>query len=583
VQRLLTLIFGYHFILAACFSQILILESSDHHSDYGRMGNWIKTISKVSREFKTRHPDGTVILVVNGDFVGARGTWTRLPQKPGLENDHGRLGYEVLSLLAQDAEIILTPGNHEEFDWAIRGGSYSIGHELFLRHHRDFAAAMENLKERPFRMTAANVVPGADGKELFEPFTDVPLRSGGSVRFVGLLLENFFIKSNYYRVAAGSTPPEGYLDLISDVRPMWPSLHEALVQAQKDRQEFVVVAAHDWVGNLLNLSHTVSSHSGDFGIAGVRTPLWLGGHEHERVVNFVDGRHFAQCGSNCDLIQVEMDADGKVSKVLGISNKQQVANAEYDGLSSNEALALELVEKRVSAIRAANPDAHRVLANLHYGAPPKSRFKQGRQDAGTVLSEMLRKWGANIPVRMDYPIPITADIAFYNSSSYRIDDQLEPGATISVKDVEDIHPFEHPVGVFIVSGAEASFLFNSLRKNRLEEGVYSPQLSVNLREVGAASDKPGQLVIWTGSEWEALNPNAHYRLTMDPWLSSNGYGIHGWETILGGDHAQTHWSSDPRTTNVENVLKSYVKLFECPDLLLAVPSSTLSVSGSSVD
>jgi hypothetical protein len=522
----------------------LILNLSDWHAHYENLPLLIQTISYLSQDFLKEEPEGDVVIVINGDFVGFQGGWTQFAN-PGFPTDFGRLGYEVLALLAQYAHVVIVPGNHDEFDWTMdvhTPGGYGKGLELFRKHHLEFAGAMERIHKRPFKMTAANIVPGSQGADLFEPYTDVPLKNGKKLRFVGGVLEKFFSKTNYKRWRKSGPAPPGYLDLIHDVGRLLPALVSQLEQAQTDGLEGVVFAIHDENMSLQKVAQGVHEIKH---LRSVKNPLWIGGHNHTPEITLDDGKHFIQGGCHGSLTRIVLGDGFSVESIENFSlakqeafraNRQtappgtvqslevkipvgQSTDAEFStqpssfkvnvvrdadpthevgvngfqvqtnepsvtGLRPHEFVALEKAEKEVKRIRKGRPN--KVLGQTSGFRATKNLMRGGRETLGTLIAEVLVHEGKNVEPPLGSEIVVLGDIGLFNSSSFRKEDSTPPGPLTSTTLLEWAPFSDRPIGVFFLCGAEVEALFFSLREdfsNGGTNGRYSPQVNSRVREV----------------------------------------------------------------------------------------------------
>lgn len=150
--------------------EFLILQSSDQHSAYHKIPDFLGSIEILSRQFKEKNPKGRVILIFNGDFSARDSHWSiQVPE------DRGHFGYHVLSRLAEKYSVFYVFGNHDAFDWN--------DSQLFLDQ-------MQNLKRAGVHLLTANVSVYPEYKGLFAPFVDVPIPSkkGQVLRFAGFTI-----------------------------------------------------------------------------------------------------------------------------------------------------------------------------------------------------------------------------------------------------------------------------------------------------------------------------------------------------------------------------------------------------------
>jgi len=147
------------------YSETLIIQSSDQHSQYKRMPVFLASLEVLTRRFKQEHPNGSVILVINGDFSSF--------DKDTKFKDQGNFGYLILSRLSEKYEIIYTFGNHDGFD--------SFDPNLFVNQ-------MYHLKEHNVHLVVANTTFVHPYDELFSPYIDITLSRDHKMRFIGYTL-----------------------------------------------------------------------------------------------------------------------------------------------------------------------------------------------------------------------------------------------------------------------------------------------------------------------------------------------------------------------------------------------------------
>ncbi len=611
----------------------LILNLSDWHAHYGNLPQLIQAISYVSQDFLKENPEGDVVIVVNGDFVGYQGGWTQFV-KPDFPTDHGRLGYEVLALLAYYAHVVMVPGNHDEFDWTMDSAShmgYGEGLRLFKAHRLQFATAMERIHKRPFRMAAANIVAGRDGSELFEPYTDVPLKNGKTLRFVGGVLEEFFNKTNYRRWDKVGPAPSNYLDIIREVGPLVPAVAAQMEQAGADGLEGVVVAIHDENQSLKQVAQAIDQMPR---LKGLKNPLWVGGHNHTPEITLEGGKHFIQGGSHGDFTRIVLGEGFQVESLENFSVAKQAAllanwpahpnvemrsiglnikvgeETEVDvpsnprvrlqiipdterthvlgvnrvdrfhletsesfvaGLRPYELLALAKAKKEVARIKKGRPD--KVLGETKGFAVTKSLMRAGREELGTLIAEVLVQHGMTVEPPIGSGIVVLGDVAFFNSSSFRKDDPTPPGLLTSMT-LAEWAPFSNrPVGVFFLSGAELEGLFFSLRHYFAQRNLYSPQINASVREVfpnkTATVREIGERLQMKSSagRWDDINRSGIYRVTMDPWLANNDYKLPVWDETLKRSESMNAHLAHQPT--FISIMEKHASLFGCDKLLKA--------------
>lgn len=580
MRRLLALIVGFHLLIAGTPAAPLgILTSSDQHSNYWRLIDWIYTVAHTHREFKKKYPDGVFIINIPGDFNGIESQSTQFPEGSNLRTDFGRTGIEVLAFLSHLCDIIKIPGNHDEFDWEEE--ERGSGNRLFLEHHSELITwinqeGRQHHRVGPFKLLAANLVPGPHGRDLFQPYSDIAMPDGRKVRFVGGILDIFFSKSSYDR--------SGKLRLIEDVGPLAEMAKKQVDAAVRDGVTDVVFTIHEQIAGergLKNMARELDAHIArnphGLDYSRLRTPIIFGAHEHSMKSSRVDGRLFVQSGSKQDAHFVVLnDAFEIIEEEQFGKNEQAAIRAEMEprraSLHVFEKYALSRVEARLAEISQGLNLAP--LGRTERGFPYVKRdFHKGQSTGGHILANILRSYGPDVPVTdvlrsygaaQDLPLgsmdEIIDDVAFYNSSSNRLETPILPGTTMTYIEVMHLYGFPSRVAVFVVTGWELNELFRSARSAEAARGKYSPQLSSNLRETEGY-----QLEILRNEKWEPLQPGGQYRLTTDGFLGQNGPGLEVWETILGIKARKQEHSVHPRMTDL--IAKNVGRMDFCPDLL----------------
>ncbi len=591
MRRLVSLILAFHLLAGIGSANTLLLVSSDQHSYYGRLSDYLITVSRLSQDFLARYPDGKVVLVNNGDLVGKTGKWTTFAGSD-IATDHGKLGLEVLEFLSEYYEIIETLGNHEEFDW-----SPGEGQRIFVENRNQHIETISRTQAADMRILAANVLPGKWGKGLFAPYSDVYLADGKRLRFIGMTLLDDPENKNWTFREKSNYDPDDIFDILetevffkesgtSDVRIRSVSslavAQNQIELAVKEGIDQVVFAIHDNVVRIRELEQSIrawqKTHP-DPKVRDLKLPLFLGGHEHVPLLMQKDTALFVQAGSNYDLARIELnDAGGVVSSSLyGESVQREIAKQhKTTSLRPAEQAAFNRVKERTAEIRSAM-DMRPVTVTR--GIPEAKRdLKAGRSVLGIQVADMLRSYGQT--QRSRFPTPLKDVVAFFNSSGWRVDSPFPPGPLTR----EDFHmmaplgispgeSLSSGAGVYQVSGMELQFLFGSFRKAKeLTSRVYSPQISSNLREVG----ENYTLEHWDGSQWAPLS-NRTFLLVMDDWLARNPLDLAVWDAILKKGHDNRPSINDA----LPAILEANAEKFSCTRLLgfigehALVPSSSL--------
>ncbi len=542
MRRLLALMVGFHLLVANSAAVPLgLFIAGDQHSSYQAIPDWLYTLSVTWKQFKQEHPKGVFLLVIPGDFTGANSGTTVFPPGTPLKSDHGRLGYDVLAHLGNMLDIVLVPGNHDQFDWEDNGA------DLFIEHHSELAHVINENRESPHRLgqfttLAANIVPGQDGKGLFAPFSDFQLGEK-RVRFVGGVLDVFYDKSNCKRNGT----------LIQDVRSMADVAIEQLDQAVKSGVTDLIFVVHEAIEGETGLKAVAKSlkeymrkNPKGLDYSKVRLPLFVGAHDHQQKTVYEDGIHFIQSGSNFSSTFVVLNGRLGIERIAPYSllDQQKIASSAR-GNSSFQfpaffGLAEESVRRRLDEIREGSMP--RRLTDLP--APflaTKHDFTQGINPYGQLLADVLAEYGASTKEPLGSSNHILANVAFLRSSVNRLE-QTIPAGVFTTEHILKIYPFMDRAASFIVTGRELELLFGAAREAEKARGKYSPQLSSNLREVPDTGPDYKLEVLNETSGWQRVELSGQYRLTVDPFQGRNMAGLPMWQRILGlkpGDKRHT--------------------------------------------
>lgn len=492
---------------------------SDIHNNYARMITSIRAMSVIAQAVEQDYPGIRIVLSLNGDTGGLSNFTDFLLEEDGIESDYGSTMLESLALLGHYYWIAKTLGNHEQFDWAREPGN--LGHTLFLDQQREFMYDLWEIgKQRDFHILGANVVPGETALGLFGSYMDVPLNNGDKVRYIGLVLNNFFRRSNYVR--------DSPIEVIRDIRPMSKVAIEQLLKAEADNVTRLVFQVHDRNEEAIDVHEGMLefSSSSEEPRLGVKYPVWFAGHDHEYEVQVSNGATFLQCGSEGDFCTVLLDDKHNVVKHKRFGRAQQQKLLETPvRLRPYEQLAVSLLEKRLSQLKEAFDVQEQVLGHTTVRFPNKAELKKQPLDFGTETANILAGYGDT----RDKTRRFVANVAMINSSSIRWDDP--PIGDVRRRDMRRIYPFLGRVGVFYRTGAQIQKMFRALREYRqLTENYYTPQLCSQLKEAVG----PGhRLMILIDGQWVPIESvSGQIRLTLDPWLSEDGYELRGeWEGI----------------------------------------------------
>ncbi len=520
-------------------AHLLILESSDQHSSYDQIARFVREIYQQRRQFLEKHPKDKVVLVINGDFSGLS----------EFAIDDGNFNYEMLTRLAHDFELVVNIGNHEGFDW-----DGADGNRLFLAQNSKLVREISRVQEKPFFLTNANLPPGPEGTGLVRPFRDIPLAEGKSVRFVGLVLRDFFKRSNY---GVGKTP-RIFSGKVLD--PVETSLAQ-LRNAQKDGVATVVLTAHDGYTNLSLDLEEIKKRIARESVPLSLLPVAFAAHDHLRYQGKVGDTVLLDAGHGYSFHSVILNNEGEVVEVGHTAGSQHALLPPAFQNRREEWIFREsrrLVERSQALHR-------RVLAQLPAPIHETRRTLQaGRCRLGNALADSLVDW-AKGELAKKRPGENYTVLAFYNSSSYRGETSI-PSGSITGGTIWRAYPFRSIPRVALVRGSDIPQLFRSLRDYRLQTESnplrqYTPQLSSNLVE-----GEDGELFYKLGPIPEALNPDQIYAVAMDGWLANNKYGVPKWNELKD----RMEWLEH------ESVLQTEVLARHLPKRLIEISGSSQS-------
>ncbi|MBY0369249.1 metallophosphoesterase [bacterium] len=550
MRKIGSLIVGLHLLLAPVFAddELGILVIPDFHMQLPRLATLVKMISKSRRKFQAQYPNGTFVVVFNGDD-NADTHWTSFKELNGMTSDYGDIVNDVKAELSHTMRVIDVVGNHD-FDYVklLGDGWHKLYYEQKMRLQQKIALIRP---EEPYRILGANLDLGEFGEPLFAPHADITLKSGKRIRVAGMVFDKFRSGSNY--------DWDSPFQLFTGVRKMENTGRAILRQAATEGIEQVVFAVHDGILKgrpvaeaLDRYQQELASHTAvNRRIKDITHKIWLFGHEHERHVESTPQRLYQQCGSHGDacLYVVDTEKTGDTLYTTSIPFIEQAAFAELQepGLvlpppDFHEELAATMAERKYRFVQRGLETAAAVRyaddPGIFVFMPPadgkKSNLKKGPTVFGSLLADALVNYGTEFHSKQKDAPPVLATIGFYNSSSCRWETELtapivgRAGVAMFIAGIVYPHCGQPTVlGLtndrrtdLKVTGAFLQKAFTQLRQLRAKDKVYTPQLSSNCRE-----EAGGILWVRTGETWAPIQPKGLYGLVVDDHLGADGYEV----------------------------------------------------------
>ena len=294
------------------YSETLIIQSSDQHSSYKKMLDFLASIEVLSSQFKSRYPDGKIVIVVNGDVSSYA--------KYSLESlDRGHLIYKTLSQLARKYFVVYTFGNHDAFDWD--------DSQLFLEQ-------MHLLKSEGVNLVVGNVDFYSGYEDLFEPSVDLINPSGKIIRFIGYTLP-YYNKKNKLEKFQRRGPK-----IIKEIKGI--NMGIPLKKANRQRKiNSVVISMHlgiskaKWFVSQLNPSSKK------------KLKLVFAGHDHQKEMSKISKVHLIDSGAYFHFSAVILNDKGRVLFKKFFPNELQKDMAEQLNSKSLEAQLIDQAEDRL--------------------------------------------------------------------------------------------------------------------------------------------------------------------------------------------------------------------------------------------
>ena len=269
-------------IIACLFSffsygQVLVIQSSDHHSSYGRMSDFLASLEVLSRKFKKDHPKGKIVLFINGDFSSSNEV---------SNNDQANFDYDILSQLAEKYIIFYVFGNHDSFDWR-------DAHQLFI-------SQMKKLKQAGVHLLATNVSFYSEHQDLFEPFFDISLEKNKKIRFAGFALP----KTQQYRFFREQGSDQRIIRKIEDI----PDAIDSLAKEVNQQEDIISLVVGMHLG-FRRVKKIVSKLDGEIR---KKIKVIFAAHDHAQKIFKIDNTQIIDSKDRFNFSKVVLNENGEL-------------------------------------------------------------------------------------------------------------------------------------------------------------------------------------------------------------------------------------------------------------------------------
>ncbi len=502
------------FFSLSAWSQVLYVTLSDSHSNYTNLPKFLFSLETEVEHFKTQHPTGRIVLLINGDYGGTSGLAS---VKLDGRFEGGVLGHNVLTDLAKlGVDVVFNSGNHEAHDFA----TLNKTNQMYIEQ-------MQHLHQASSRIhllgTNTNFTQESGLNSIFAKNYDVE-NGGEKTRILGLTLQDLETKSTIY-----AKEP-----LYTTIRTYQETLEKEVALAIQEGVSKMTIMIHDGTPSVLKVAEVIETQ-----FAGrMKFNSWHAAHDHvEALEQTARGTPVLNAGSQFGYIKWE-EHNNQMNQ-LGLFSMQQYEHFEtMPRIQSHENIAVKIgdlarttfekVEKLKEALR---QKKYRVVEIRENKLTMKK--SEARSKLGLSLANAMRDW-AKHGVQADYKNLPTLGI--FNTSSYRLD--TSPGKIMLTElEILEMHPFNTTAKMHALSGSQ---VLEILQKTiRFQENLNSMQMSDNLRLLYAnkiiKSGKSGREKIIkfpTGLEfknsrdqWVKVNGNDKFLVGLDAWTSENGYGL----------------------------------------------------------
>lgn len=486
-HHLVILIFFY-LTFRPSFAELLIIQSSDNHSKYKRIDSFIKSTHKLIEDFKAKYPNGEVVFNFNGDYSGASSF-------SNFKGDKGKLGLELMGALAKEHTVLFTFGNHEAFDWLVDG----IADDLFYEH-------LKYLDEKGVISLGSNTKLKERSQKYFKDKYDHYIGQNHKVRFLGLQLETFYEKVPNHN---GNEVGE-----VLEVDGYEATLKREIVKAKEAGVQSLVASYHDTFGKVVKVTKKIN----DLLPSSLKIPVSFAAHDHvvdKTVIG--EATNIIDSGSNFDFSAVVLNNDGVfVSHEFFDKEKQLDISSEVSDFPDYLRKVGRKISKHVEDVRKLKSTGEKRLSVIKES---KLTLKKSRSTVlGDALGDALVMHG-NKELSLEEKSKVKGIIGMFNSSSYRNDSILDTGY-LDEFELREMFPIKNEVNILKMTGEDIQIFFESLRRFREKEGIFTPQMSKNIRE------KANFRLEFEGQKgWQALDKKGSYYVVVDHWLAINGYAI----------------------------------------------------------
>lgn len=510
VRSVLTLIL-FLCVSPAVWCQTLYVTLSDSHSNYDNLVKFLQVLEVKVENFKTEHPKGNVVLLINGDYSGASGLAS---VNTNGKFDAGTIGLEALKSLAQnDIYIIFNSGNHEAHDFAKKD-----------KNNQRYVEQMKDLKTSGEKMiligTNQNFLASTGLDQTFVKRYDYKDPTLGTNRILGLTLQNLETKSSI----------ESSDKLFSSIEDYETNLSREIEKAIKEQVPQVTIMIHDETPMVLDVAHKIEAKYQNQ----IHFNIWMAGHDHKEAKILTDlGTPILNAGSQFGFMDWKDTGKPITLNDIKLFDMEKYSNWKSRGASSYNTPLARAIQKvrteagsRIETLKAGLLGTNHGTYNIKEG---KLQMKKSRErtELGVALANSMRSWAKN---EVSSSLPVAG---LFNTSSYRVDQKF------GQIDLTDLHIVEmYP---FIVHGKihklRGEELLEILQKTTLfQENISAVQLSENLRlitehkeiishknSLPKTIEYPIDIEIFTNNQWRKLKGAESIIVGMDDWTAINGY------------------------------------------------------------
>lgn len=486
-------------LLSPAFAQTLVIQYSDSHSQYDNINYFYRSVLSWCETFRKRHPNGTILIIANGDISGAS-LWA--------QRDAGEANHRVLTLLSQRYHLVNVLGNHDSFDFV--GSVYESGMQpntLVLRHGSHLVSNLGGKK-----ILASNLTPTSAASHLYGRYQDIPLPSKEVLRVIGFITPNMIASSAY--------DTQSPLQLIERVNPLLETAKFELMEAASDGIKLVILAFHEELSFLQSvLEQLYLWKEREPKLQSMKILFAAAGHDHFVANEVIRNIPLIDAGANYAFSAISFDEKNQLQSVDHFDLKRQVTQSDLNEVSLNslESDFLISLTSEVDSIRFENSRSYGKVAGT---AQTKRDLELAQHELGYAISNSVRDWAKEVLEIEQHGLSLEGVVGFYNSTSYRNEKPISNGELLKSTTVE-MAPFDAESKAFVMRGQDILNMFRSLRMLRERKKNYAPQISSNLREV---SDY-GLEILGVDGLWAPLREEAFYGIGMDYFLSRGGYRL----------------------------------------------------------